>query len=87
MAPNTLAMAKAAAKSNDISKLQKALDAWQEEESPEPPRHPKWPMAHFQDFLQEALSRGNLEVAEELLERGCVIDNCLSSIIPSGDAY
>lgn len=82
MAPNTLAMAKAAAKSNNISQLRIALDAWLAEENPEPPRSPKWPMASFQNHFQEALRRGNLEVAKELLKRGCVVDNCLPPSSP-----
>lgn len=83
MAPNTLAMVKAAAESNDISQLRTALGVWLAEEHPEPPRDPKLPMASFQDQLHEALMLANLEVAEELLDRGCVIDKSLPIMVLS----
>lgn len=71
MGPNTLSTVKAAAKANSLSRLQAAMDAWMEEEDPEPPRDPRWPMLKFQSVLTLALDLGHIEVADELLKRGC----------------
>ncbi|KAJ6117002.1 hypothetical protein N7512_006727 [Penicillium capsulatum] len=70
MAPDTLRLAKSAAKSNNVTLLRQVLDAWEAEENPKPPRDSQRPMSEFQDCLLEALEHSNLDVVEELFKRG-----------------
>ena len=71
MAPDTVSIVKAAAKANDVNRLKAAMDAWMAEEDPDPPRDPRWPTSEIQAVLTLALDWGNIEVADELLKRGC----------------
>ena len=71
MAPDTVSIVKAAAKANDVNRLKAAMDAWMAEENPDPPRDPRWPTSEIQAVLTLALDWGNIEVADELLKRGC----------------
>ncbi|KAJ5161772.1 Ankyrin-3 [Penicillium capsulatum] len=73
MAPDTLRLAKSAAKSNNVTLLRQVLDAWEAEENPKPPRDSQRPMSEFQDCLLEALEHSNLDVVEELFKRGNAI--------------
>lgn len=70
---NVLPTVLAAAESNNLTQLKNILDVWSTQESPEPPKVPGQPMYSFQTALEIALKSGHVEVADELLRRGCWI--------------
>lgn len=67
-----------AAKTNNLPEVQAALDAWMAQETPDPPRDPRWPMVDFQEALTAEIEERNVEVAQELIHRGCWTDTGVS---------
>jgi len=63
-----------ASKTNNLPEVKAALDSWMAQEKPDPPRDLRWPMVDFQEALTAALEERNVEVAEELIHRGCWIN-------------
>ncbi|OJJ82214.1 uncharacterized protein ASPGLDRAFT_83891 [Aspergillus glaucus CBS 516.65] len=69
-----------AAKANSLPEVKAALDSWMAH-----PRDPRWPMVDFQEALTAALEERNVEVAEELIRRGCCINT--DAVIAAGDSF
>lgn len=70
---NILPTVLTAAESNNLTQLKDALDAWSTQESPERPKVLGQPMHSFQPALEIALKLRHVDIANELLHRGCYI--------------
>lgn len=81
MMSNILPTVLAAAESNNLTQLKDALDAWSTQEIPEPPKVLGQPMYSFQPALEIALKLRHVDVADELLHRGCWISP--GTVLPS----
>ena len=85
MMSNILPTVLAAAESNNLTQLKDALDAWSTQEIPEAPKVLGQPMYSFQPALEIAFKLRHVDVADELLHRGCWISpgspSLLSTII------
>lgn len=66
-----------AAKTNSLPEVKAALDSWIAHT-----RDPRWPMVDFQQALTVALEERNVEVAEELIRRGCWINTGMFPCFP-----
>lgn len=66
-----------AAKTNSLLEVKDALDSWMAH-----PRDPRWPTVDFQEALTAALKERNVEVAEELIRRGCCINTGMFPCFP-----
>lgn len=66
-----------AAKTNSLPEVKAALNSWMAH-----PRDPRWPMVDFQEALTAALEERNVEVAEELIRRGCCINTGMFPCFP-----
>lgn len=70
-----------AAESNNLTQLKDALDAWSTQEILELPKALGQPMYSFQPALEIALKLRHVDVADELLHRGCWISP--GTVLPS----
>lgn len=71
---NILLAVLTAAESNNLTQLKDALDTWSTQESPERAKALEQPMHSLQSALEIGLKLRHVDIANELLHRGCYID-------------